>query len=220
MKRPYITLKFAQTLDGKIAAEDKSSRWISGLPARRLTHKLRAECDAVLVGVNTVLEDDPSLTVRLVKGKNPARIVIDRRLRVPPRARVIRSAGRVRTIIITTPGAPKAKLEKLRRRKVEFLIAPVSMGGNIDIKRIIRILYRKGIRRILVEGGSKVNRSFLKAGLADRVVAVISPKILGSGLNSVADLGIRNIKAAVKLRPRSVKRLGNDIVYIASPAGK
>ncbi|UCD54737.1 MAG: bifunctional diaminohydroxyphosphoribosylaminopyrimidine deaminase/5-amino-6-(5-phosphoribosylamino)uracil reductase RibD [Candidatus Omnitrophota bacterium] len=215
MKRPYITLKFAQTLDGRIAAQDGSSKWISGPESRKFSHKLRAENDGILVGVQTILADNPSLTVRLVKGRNPARIVIDPRLRIPLAARIMKDTKTAKTIIITTPTSPARKKERLKSRGVEFIVLPASKGGNIDLRKIIRILYKKGIKRILVEGGSRVITSFLKTGLTDMIITVLSPRILGKGIETVGDLGIRNIKGALKLRLKALKQLGEDIIYIA-----
>jgi len=213
MKRPYITVKFAQTLDGKIAARDGSSRWISGPRARKFAHTLRAKNHAVIVGIRTVLRDDPSLTVRLTKGKNPARIILDSRLRIPVEARVVREANLAKTIIITTGKAPTGKVKRLEAAGVEVIILPASKGGHVDLHRIIRILYRRGLKKVLVEGGSRVITSFLKAGLADKIVTIISPRILGSGVESVGDLGIQNMNNAVGLRIKNVRRLGRDVVY-------
>ncbi len=215
MKRPYITLKFAQTLDGRIAARDGSSKWISGPKSRKFAHKLRAENDAILIGARTVLKDDPSLTVRLVKGKNPARIIIDGRLRTPLTARIVRNTSVARTIIVTTPSSPVRKRERLKEQGVEFIVLPASKDGNIDLIKIIRILYKKGIKKILVEGGSQVVTSFIKAGLGDRIIMILSPRILGKGIASIGDLGIPNIRDALQLRLKDVKRIGEDIVYIA-----
>ncbi|OGW74656.1 MAG: hypothetical protein A2Z72_01025 [Omnitrophica bacterium RBG_13_46_9] len=215
MTRPYITLKFAQTIDGRIAARDGSSKWISCPESRKFAHRLRAENDGILVGVNTILKDDPSLTTRLVKGKSPARIIIDGKLRTPLGSRVVKSAKSVRTIVITTPKAPVRKIKTLERKGVKILIAPASKKDNVDIGGIVRILYRKGIKRLLVEGGGKTITSFIRSGLADRVFIIISPKILGSGVESIGDLGIYNIKSALKLRIKEIKRAGKDAIYRA-----
>ena len=220
MKRPYITLKFAETLDGKIAALDGSSRWISGPGSRRFAHRLRVKHDAVLVGVNTILKDDPRLTARLVKGRSPARVVIDGKLRTPEDARIVKGAGSLRTIIVTTPGAPKRKVERLRGLGVEFVVLPPSKGGRIDVRKIIRILYRKSVKSILVEGGANVITTFLRLGLADELVAIIAPKILGKGVGGVEDLGIRGVNDAIRLRLKNIRRSGDDIIYTASVAGK
>lgn len=215
MKRPYVTLKFAQTLDGRIAARDGSSKWISGPKSRIFTHKLRSDNDAVLVGVRTVAADNPSLTVRLVRRKSPARVIIDGKLRIPLTARILRNTNRVKTIIVTTPKAPEKKRKKLESQGVTFILLADSRSGNIDLRKIIGILYKKGIKKILVEGGSRIITSFLKAGLADRVVAILSPKILGKGIEAVGNLGISNIKGAIKLRLEDIKQAGKDIVYTA-----
>lgn len=216
MKRPFITVKFAQTLDGKIAARDGSSKWISGPEARKFAHRLRAQNDAVLVGIRTVLRDNPSLTARLVKGKNPARVIIDSGLRTPLDARVVRGKNAAKTIIITTSKAPRDKMKQLKSAGAEIVILPASKKGDIDLRRIISILYKKGIKKILVEGGSRVIASFLEAGLADRVIAVISPKILGRGVESVGDMGIKNIRNAVGLRIKNIRQIGRDMIYTAA----
>ena len=215
MKRPYITLKFAQTLDGRIAARDGSSKWISGPGSLKLAHKLRAENDGILIGAGTILQDNPSLTVRLIKGKNPARIIIDPKLRTPYAARIIKNTKIAKTIIVTARKAPKAKVAKFRQKGVEFVFLPLSKRGNVDLKKIIRILYRKGIKSILVEGGGRIITSFIKKGIVDKLIVIISPRILGKGKSSVGDLGIGNIKWALKLRIKSAKRLGKDVVYTA-----
>jgi len=212
MKRPYVTIKFAQTLDGRIAARDGSSKWISSAPARKMAHRLRAETDAVLVGINTVLKDDPSLTRRLVRGRNPARIVIDPQLRLPLNAKILKGNERAPTVIVTTPRAPAGKLAALQKKKAKFIILPPDKEGNIDITAIIGILYKIGIRKLLVEGGRGAITSFLRAGLADRIIAVIAPKLLGTGVEAVGDLGIRNIKGALKFRLSRAETAGADAV--------
>jgi len=216
MKRPYITLKFAQTLDGKIAARDGSSQWISAPPALKFTHGLRARNRAILIGVGTVLRDNPSLTTRLVKGKSPARIIIDPRLRTPLGSRVTEDTRKAKTIIITTRKAPKAKMEKLKASGVELVVLKNSKNNSVNLRNIIRILYKKGIKSILVEGGKKTITSFIKAGIVDKLIAVISPKILGRGIEPVGDLGIRNIKGALKLQLVGIKKIGKDIIYAAA----
>lgn len=211
MKGPYITLKFAATLDGKIAASDGSSRWISGPKSRKFVHRLRAGHDAVLVGIGTVLADNPLLTTHGIKGKNPARIVIDGELRTPFNSKIVKTARNIRTIIVTTPKSTRLKTEKMRKKGVEVIVFP-SKNSRIDLKKVMRELRREGIKNILVEGGKGTLTAFIKAGLFDRVIAVISPKILGKGLEAVGDLGIKTIKGAIKLRPKSVKRLGDDVI--------
>jgi len=215
MKRPYITLKFAQTLDGRIAAKDGSSKWISGPKARKFAHGLRAKNDAILVGAKTVLEDNPSLTTRFVKGKNPVRIVIDGKLSIPLNSSVVKTANRIRTIIVTSKTAPRKKMERLRKKGVDLIVLSTSGGSNIDLHRIIRILSKKDIKSILVEGGSEILTSFIRVGLADDIISIISPKILGKGIESIGDLSIKNIKKSLGLKLNKIKRLGDDIAYNA-----
>ena len=214
MKKPYVTLKFAETLDGKIAASDGSSKWISGPAALKFAHKLRSQNDAILVGIGTVLKDNPSLTTRLVKGKNPARIIIDKKLRMPLGSRIAKEAGKVRTIIVTTAKRRKDKARQLEKKGADILFGP-SEKGRINLKKVMHLLYRKGIKSILVEGGSGVITYFLREGLADKAIIIISPKLLGKGLGPIGDLGIHNIKSVLKLRLDSVKRLGNDVAITA-----
>jgi len=216
MKRPLITLKFAQTLDGKIAASDGSSKWISSSQSLKFAHKLRVQNDAILVGINTVLIDNPSLTSRLVRGKNPIRVVIDPKLRIPPSSKVLKTSKTRKTIIITTKRASKEKISKIKNKYTEILILPSKDKGNIDIRDIIRILYTKGVKSLLVEGGNRVISSFLKIRLADKVVFIIAPKILGSGTDSVGDIGVRNVKFALKLKLDSARKIENDIIYTAT----
>ena len=214
MKRPYITLKFAETLDGRIAARDGSSKWVSGPKSREFSHKLRAGNDAVLVGIRTVLADNPSLTARRVKGKDPVRIILDSALRTPRASKIVKEARRVKTIIACAGRKPGEKNAFLAGCGVQ-VISCASKKGNIDLKKLVRILYKMGIKSILVEGGRVVITSFLAAGLADKIVAIIAPKILGSGTESVGSLGIKNIKGALKLDFKSVRRLGCDVIITA-----
>ena len=215
MKRPYITIKFAQTLDGKIAAVDGSSRWISSPESRKFAHRLRAENDAVLVGIGTVLKDDPSLTARLAKGRNPARVILDSKLRTPFNSKIAKKARSTKTIIITGKNTPGRKIRKFEKKGIKFLISSNPKRGNISIDAAIRLLYKNGMKKILVEGGRDIITSFLRAGLADRIIAVISPKILGNGKESIGELGIKNIKGALKIKPEKIIKAGGDLIYTA-----
>ncbi len=216
MKKPYITLKFAQTLDGKIAAKDGSSRWISNPASRKFAHKLRTSNDAVLIGAGTVINDDPLLSARLVKGKNPIRVVIDGNLRIPTSSKIVKTAKQIKTLIVTSPASPRRKIEALSKKGAGFVFLSPSEGGNIDIRRIILILYKIGIRKLLVEGGRKIITAFIKEKLADRIIIIIAPKMLGEGIESVGNMGIGNIKEALRLNLESVKRLDGDVIYTAS----
>jgi len=204
MKRPYVTIKFAQTLDGKIAAKAGSASRISGPRALRFAHRLRSRHDAVLVGIGTVLADNPQLTVRRVKGKNPVRVVLDSRLRIPVSAKAIMNANPDGVFIFTTKKAPKYKIQALRKRGAEVIILPGSGRGNIDLTQILRILYKKGVKKLLVEGGSEIITSFIKKRLADKIIIITAPVIFGCGVPAA--------RLNLKLRLKSVKKLGEDII--------
>jgi diaminohydroxyphosphoribosylaminopyrimidine deaminase/5-amino-6-(5-phosphoribosylamino)uracil reductase len=209
---PYVTLKWAQTLDGRIATAKGSSRWIASPPSLKLAHKLRAVNDAILVGVNTVLKDDPQLTTRLVRGRNPLRIVLDSRLRTPLDARVLKDRDKAKTLVVTTPRAPAPKLAALEKKGVEVLTVPPDKDGRIDLKKLLKALGERDVASLLVEGGGEVLTSFLRLGLADKLVVIIAPKILGKGTDSVGDLNITDLAKAYKLTFDKVYRSGEDIV--------
>lgn len=213
MKRPRVTIKFAQTLDGKIAAKDGSSKWISGPEALKFSHTLRSSHDAILVGIGTVLKDNPSLTTRRIRGRNPIRIVLDSRLRIPPGSQIIKDKS-VQTIIVTSKNISTKKKKLVSRLGVEC-IRLSSIKGNINLKALIPVLYKKGIKSVLVEGGRDVITSFLKSGLVDRLIVIVSPKILGEGKSPIGDLGIKTLDKSVKLRFAGIKKSGKDIIYTA-----
>jgi GTP cyclohydrolase II len=207
--RPRVVLKFAQTLDGRIASRGGDSKWISGEPERTLSHALRAGCDAVMVGVGTVATDNPRLTVRLVPGASPLRVVLDSTLRIPDNAHVLdESAG---TIILTTNRASLDRTESLLQRGVAVREIEEGTDG-VDIKAALQTLREEGIESLLVEGGSRVITSFLAARMVDRVVVAIAPSILGSGTEAVGDLQFRTLRDALRLEDPSTYRVGEDLV--------
>jgi diaminohydroxyphosphoribosylaminopyrimidine deaminase / 5-amino-6-(5-phosphoribosylamino)uracil reductase len=184
-RRPYVVWKVGATLDGRVAAADGTSRWITGDQARAEVHRLRATCDAVVVGSGTVLTDDPQLTVRDADGKNvdrqPLRVVVDRRGRVPSTARVLDDAARTHVSRATEPAALLAELFAL------------------------------DVRRLLLEGGPGLAAAFLRAGLVDEILLHQAPKLLGAGPSLVGDLGITSITDALSLEIVDVTRLGGDV---------
>jgi diaminohydroxyphosphoribosylaminopyrimidine deaminase/5-amino-6-(5-phosphoribosylamino)uracil reductase len=212
---PLVTLKFAQTLDGRIATATGDSQWISSEEFQKTAHRLRAVNDAVLVGIDTVLADDPQLTVRLVRGRNPTRIILDSRLRTPLKSKIVRDCGAAPVIIITTEKADTQKAARLRGLGVEVLEAQPDASGGIDLKHVLQTLGKRNISSLLVEGGAKVITSFLHRKLADRVVVALAPKILGKGVESVGQMDITRLSHALKLTFRKVSRVGEDIVIEA-----
>jgi diaminohydroxyphosphoribosylaminopyrimidine deaminase / 5-amino-6-(5-phosphoribosylamino)uracil reductase len=216
---PWVTMKFAQTLDGRIASADGSSRWVVASPETlKIAHKLRAEHDAILAGINNILLDNPELTLRLVKGRSPIRIILDSKLRIPLEAKVLSGQDKAKTFIATTPAAPKGKINALRAFGIEVLVTPADTAGRVDIRELLQNLGARGISSLLVEGGGEVYTSFLKLGLVDKVVGFIAPKILGRGRDTVRDLNITDINKALPFVFDKVYRSGKDIVIEAMPA--
>ncbi len=206
-RRPFVTVKIAQSLDGKIATQRGASRWISGPAARQWARRLRAESDAVLVGIETVLKDDPRLTAR----RNPVRVILDSRLRTPPHARLFASKAPV--WIAATTSAPRGREARLRRTGARVLrLAPVR--GRVDLRSLLKELHRREISRLLIEGGGEVVASALEAGVVDRVAWVIAPKILGGrrAPTAVGGAGVPLPGQAIQLRNFSVRRLGPDLL--------
>ena len=207
--RPYVVLKYAQTLDGRIATSTGDARWISGEAERRASHALRAACDAVLVGIGTVLRDDPQLTVRMVPGASPIRVALDSRLRIPDHARVL--ADDAATTIITTDASSEERRTELRRRGVSVIVMPAGPNG-VDLGAAMIALRREGIRSVLVEGGASVITSFLSSDVVDRLVVGIAPRVLGSGTDAVNDLGIREISSSIRMDRRAVHLVEGDVL--------
>lgn len=211
---PFVTVKFAQTLDGRIATTTGDSRWISGPGALKFAHKLRMEHDAIMVGIGTVLADDPRLTVRLIEGRDPLRVVVDSRLRIPLTAQVLKSAVVSNTIIATTDAADARRVERLRRHGATVLVLPSGKNPvGVDLKKLLRQLGKRRIGSILVEGGSGIITSLLAARLVDRLVVVTAPRILGRGIEAIGDLGITRLSNAIRFTSVKTQRIGPDIVF-------
>jgi diaminohydroxyphosphoribosylaminopyrimidine deaminase/5-amino-6-(5-phosphoribosylamino)uracil reductase len=212
---PFVTVKFAQTLDGRIASSTGHSRWISSPASRKLGHKLRSRHDAILVGIGTVVKDNSQLTVRLVKGKNPLRIVLDSTLRIPLEAAVLTEQEKAKTIIATTDNAPRDTAVILNKMGIEVLTVSGDTYGDIDLRQLLKILGERSISSILVEGGAATITSFLRLGLADRLVVFTAPRIMGRGVEAVGDLEIKEVAGALKLTFEKVYRSAEDIVIEA-----
>ncbi len=210
--KPLVTLKMAQTLDGRIATSTGHSKWITSEDSRVISHRLRRRHDAVLVGIGTVLADDPQLSVRHVRGRSPRRIILDSQLRVPLDAHILSDNAPFSTIIVTTAAASREKIARINERGAQVLVVPENERGWVSLEHLWKKLAEMGITSVLVEGGSTVHTECLKRKMAERMVLFIAPKILGSGIDAIGDLGIRNINSALELDQVRMRNLGEDIL--------
>ncbi len=212
---PFVTLKWAQSLDGRIATSSGDSKWISSLRSRKMTHWLRATHDAIMIGARTAITDDPELTVRLVKGRNPLRIVLDSHLRIPADSHLLQDLETARTLIAVTGAADQARISGLEEKGVEILEVPDNGSGLLDIYRLLELLGKRDITSVLVEGGASVLTAFLKCGLADKLFVFIAPRIIGKGVEAIGELDIEAVAQAVPLTIERFRRSGTDILIEA-----
>jgi len=209
---PFVTLKYAQTLDGKIATLTGDSRWISGWSSLGFAHRIRSLNDAILVGVNTIIRDNPRLTVRLAKGKNPRRIIVDSRLRTPLDSNVLQGRSALSTIIATTLLSDRERIKRIQSTGAEAWLIKKDRSNQVDLRHLLKELGQRNIRFLLVEGGSKIITSFLKKRLADRLVIIMAPKIVGRGMNCVASSGLHGSKKLVSFSSFRYFRSGDDVI--------
>lgn len=215
-REPFVILKIASTLDGKIATGFGESKWITGEASRHLVQCLRDGVDGVLVGVGTILKDDPLLTVRLKGGRDPLRVILDSRLRIPEEAQVVVQKPE-RTILATTELAPRERIEAFERKGVRVLILDSSQG-KVNLKSLLLKLGELEMMSLMVEGGSEVNGSFLKEGLIDKVLLFLSPKFLGGkAIGIFGGEGIKRLEEALCLERLKIKRVGEDILLEGYP---
>ncbi len=212
--KPFVTAKAAVSLDGKIAARTGRSKWITSPEARRHGHKLRDGHDAVMVGIGTVLADDPLLTTRLDRsgGRDPVRVILDSRARIPLNARVLNCHSRASAIIAVTADAPRGKLKMLREKGAGVLV--VNDGPQVDLVKLVKLLGDKEITSVLIEGGSAVHAAAFNAGLVDKVAWFIAPKVIGGreAPGPVGGTGVDDPSAAVELGRLKVINLGPDLL--------
>lgn len=211
---PFVLLKWAMTLDGKIATVDNASRWITGEMARREVHKLRQRHSAVMAGVNTIIADNPMLNTRL-KTKNvkhPLKIVTDTACRIPLDSKVLANDPQL-TLLAVTGMADKGKMKTLERMGAQVLICPVK-EGHVDLSFLMRSVAAMGIDSVMIEGGSTLAFSALKEGIVDKVIGFVAPKILGgaSAPAPVGGSGIQGMDKAIHIRDWKIRKIGNDLM--------
>lgn len=217
--RPYVILKAGMTLDGKLATATGESRWMTGVPSRREAHQLRRDVDAVLVGVGTVLADDSSLTARTgaqletLAARQPIRIVVDSLLRTPLKARILTQQDRAKTIIATTAAAPRVRRSAFEKKGIEVLTLP-SVRGRVSLTVLLKLLGRRGMMSVLVEGGGEVNAAMLRSKVVDHIRLYMAPVLLG-GQDAKGIIGGKSparLAGTVKLRHMVTRSVGDDIV--------
>lgn len=210
--RPTITVSYAQTLDGRLATATGSSQWISCPDSLRFAHGLRAGHDAVIVGAGTACKDDPRLTVRMVPGKDPLRVVVDSVLRTPLTAAVLANGAAEGTVLAVTDRAPEARCEEARRLGGTVLRLPPDADGRVDLVALLAALGEAGVESAMVEGGAALITSFFRERLVDRLAVCVAPKILGSGIEAVGDLGVRDLADSLTLTETAVIPYGVDLI--------
>lgn len=214
-KKPFIVLKAAMTLDGKIATATGQSKWITNETSRAYGYKLRDIYDGIMVGINTVIEDNPMLTARVDGGKNPIRIVVDSSLKIDINANVVQDKS-AKTIVATTDKADKDKILKLQAQDVDVIVVDKDENDKVDIEKLLDILGQQNICSILVEGGATLSGSFVAKKLVDKVYFFIAPRIVGGkeAKTPVAGTGILNLQEALALKDIQIEKLEEDILII------
>ncbi len=203
--RPWVTLKIASSLDGKIALENGESKWITGPEARAAVHAMRAASDAVLTGSGTVLADDPLLTVRDAPGRTPRRVILDRRLRTPSGAKILRG-GKVS--VFTLESAPREKIRGLEDAGAEV----VCLAGDNFLASVLDKLCGDGVNYLMVEAGARLFGAFTEAGLCDELALFAAPKIMGRGLSFSDSLSFKSMQGLPELEIEEISRLGRDLL--------
>lgn len=222
LKRPFITLKIAQTADGFIAAPNGESKWISCYESRTLVHRWRSEDDAVMVGRTTAFHDNPSLTVRLVEGRQPKRVVLDGPFELPRNLNIFTDQHEEKTIIVThnrekseSEADPMLKMLQSNYFRGEILLTE-KLDGHVNLKEAVYRLYDSGIHSLLVEGGQQLSSALLREGLVDRLRLFIAPKLLGGGTRSVFNLGINRMEDIVPFKSHTWEQVGSDMLLTAN----
>ncbi|MCM2271199.1 MAG: bifunctional diaminohydroxyphosphoribosylaminopyrimidine deaminase/5-amino-6-(5-phosphoribosylamino)uracil reductase RibD [candidate division Zixibacteria bacterium] len=217
--QPFVILKLAQSLDGRIATFTGDSQWISGKDARAYAHRLRTEVGAVVIGGETARRDDPTLTARLVKGISPYRIVLSRSLDLDKHAHLIAENKDHKTILASTEESIRKFNERLPHAGLIYWAIDLDADGMLSLPDFLAKAGAFGIRSVLVEGGSRLATSFLKQGLMNKFVAVISPKLIGKGIEAIGDLHTNNVDESIQFKDGHFETCGQDMIFSGYPKG-
>jgi diaminohydroxyphosphoribosylaminopyrimidine deaminase/5-amino-6-(5-phosphoribosylamino)uracil reductase len=210
--RPFVAVKLAVTIDGRIADREGSSKWITGRKARRYVHFLRSRYDAVMVGSGTALADDPRLNVRSVRGRDPVRMILDPELASVRRGARLTESDGGRTVYVCSPGRPESKAKLAASLGADVWEIPES-DGRLDLAAFLGRAVKEGLCSVLVEGGAETVTSLVGAGLVDKLYLITAPKLMGGGLSWLGDTGLGGLADAPALRETKVKRIGDDVLY-------
>jgi len=222
-RTPLVILKAASSLDGKVATRSGDSRWISGEASRGFVHRLRSMVDAVMVGSGTVKRDDPLLNVRLAgrkKPPHPLRVVVDSRLAISLESQIVRTAGDFLTLVATIPSASPAKMDRLKKARVEVLVVAGDQNGRVRLLPLLKELGRRGVLSILLEGGPTLNASALEQKVVDRILLFLAPKIIGGreAPGMIGGKGALRVRDARGVEILKVRRIGPDVMIEAKPS--
>lgn len=212
-KKPFVLLKTAISLDGKISTNTGESKWISGEESRKRVHALRGKYASIMVGINTVLMDNPELTCRIEGKKSPIRVIVDSNLKIPLNSKIVKTAKEIPTIVATVNNFDKIKMRELRTLGVN-VIQIKEKNGRVDLKELINEIGKRNIDSVLIEGGGTLNFSALDEKIVDKVQFYIAPKIIGGdkAKTSVEGLGIKRLKDAFRISNKEVSKVGDDIL--------
>jgi diaminohydroxyphosphoribosylaminopyrimidine deaminase/5-amino-6-(5-phosphoribosylamino)uracil reductase len=210
--RPFVHLKIAQSLDGRIATAKGKSKWITNENALKVVHQMRAEYDAILVGINTILQDNPSLNVRKVTGKNPYRIILDDNLSIPLNVNLFNLEDPQKTIIFTNKSDQDKKFKTLKKMGIQVISISSNGMRYLDLNLIMASLTKMKIFSVLVEGGGEVFTSFIKNRIFDKISFFIAPMMIGSGIQSIGNLGIDSLDEALRLHHVKIEIIDQQAV--------
>jgi len=210
---PYITVSFAQSIDGRLATKTGTSQWISGSGTLELAQRLRRDNDAIAVGIGTVLKDDPLLTCRLEGSASPLRVIFDSKLRIPLDSQIAKTARIHDTLVFTCGSASLKKRECLEEKGLEIRLTGSDGEERVSLPEAMLHLASRGCARVLVEGGAGIITSFLKTGMVGRILIVTAPIIIGQGIEAIGDLGIGRLEDAFKPLSFQVETVGQDVVW-------